>query len=77
MYLYIYKLNDSIIHMDVKNEIKAAIYEAGYDLKKVAEAIGISEASLSNMLSRRSIRYDTAKKIAEAINYELKFKPKL
>ncbi len=62
--------------IDIKNEIKAVIYESGHTLHQVAEALGISSTSLSNMLSRRSIRYDVAKQIADAIGYDLKFRKK-
>ena len=62
--------------VDIKNEIKAVIYESGFTLNEVAEKLGISDTSLSNMLSRRSIRYDVAKKVADAIGYELKFRKK-
>jgi len=60
----------------VKNEIKAVIYESGHSIKDVAEKMGMSTTNLSNMLSRRSIRYDIAKKLADVIGYELKFRKK-
>jgi len=59
---------------DVKNEIKAAIYESGHSLNEVAEKIGISPNNLTNMLSRRSIRYTLVKKIADVIGYEAKLR---
>ena len=62
--------------VDIKNEIKAVIYESGFTLSEVAEKLSISDTSLSNMLSRRSIRYSMAKKIADVIGYELKFRKK-
>jgi len=62
--------------IDVKNEIKAVIYESGHSLNEVAEKLGISDTSLSNMLSRRSIKYTLAKQIAGAIGYELKYRRK-
>ena len=62
--------------IDVKNEIKAVIYESGHSLTEVAEKLGLSDTSLSNMLSRRSIRYDLAKKIAKVIGYDLSFRRK-
>ena len=62
------------MEIDVKNEIKAIIYESGFTLNQVAEKIGMAPNNLSNMLSRRSIRYSVAKQIAEAIGYELKFR---
>ena len=63
-------------NIDVKNEIKAVIYESGHSIKDVAEKMGMSTTNLSNMLSRRSIRYDIAKKLADVIGYELKFRKK-
>jgi len=60
--------------IDIKNEIKAAIYESGHTLHYVAEQLDMSSTNLSNMLSRRSIRYSVAKQIAKAIGYELKFR---
>jgi len=62
--------------IDIKNEIKAVIYESGRSIKDIAEKMGMSTTNLSNMLSRRSIRYDIAKKIANVIGYKLKFKMK-
>ena len=61
---------------DIKNEIKAVIYESGNSLNEVASKLGLSSTNLSNMLSRRSIRYSLAKQIADAIGYELKFRKK-
>ena len=61
---------------DIKNEIKAVIYESGLSLNQVAQALGLSDTSFSNMLSRRSIRYSLAKQVAEVIGYELKFRRK-
>lgn len=61
---------------DIKNEIKAVIYESGFSLNQVAQALGLSDTSFSNMLSRRSIRYSLAKQVAEVIGYELKFRRK-
>ena len=61
---------------DIKNEIKGAIYESGATLTEVAEKIGISPNNLTNMLSRGSIRYDLAKKIAKVIGYDLGFRRK-
>jgi lambda repressor-like predicted transcriptional regulator len=60
--------------IDIKNEIKSIIYESGHTVKEVAYKLGMSTTNLSNMLSRRSIRYDVAKKIADSIGYELKFR---
>ena len=37
---------------DIKNEIKAVIYESGYTLNQVAQELGLSDTSFSNMLSR-------------------------
>jgi lambda repressor-like predicted transcriptional regulator len=65
-----------VMEIDVKNEIKAIIYESGFTLNQVAEKIGMAPNNLSNMLARRSIRYSVAKQIAEAIGYELKFRKK-
>lgn len=65
-----------MVDMNIKNEIKAAIYESGHTLNEVAEKIGISDTSLSNMLSRQSIRYSLAKQIAEVIGFELRFRKK-
>jgi lambda repressor-like predicted transcriptional regulator len=65
-----------MVDIDIKNEIKAVIYESGHSLNEVAKKIGVSDTSLSNMLSRRSIRYSLAKEIAEAIGYELTFSKK-
>jgi len=62
--------------IDIKNEIKAVIYESGNTINQVAEALGLSTTNLSNMLARRSIRYSLAKKIADVIGYELKFRKK-
>jgi len=77
--LYIFMKSSILIHMtdiDIKNEIKAVIYESGHSLNEVAAKLGISDTSLSNMLSRRSVRYTVAKQIADAIGYELKFRRK-
>jgi len=60
--------------IDIKNEIKAVIYESGHTISDVAEKLGLSSTNLSNMLSRRSIRYTLAKQIADVIEYELKFR---
>ena len=62
--------------IDIKNEIKAVIYESGHTLSEVAEKLGISDTSLSNMLSRRSIRYTLVKDIAEVIGFDLGFSRK-
>jgi len=59
---------------DIKNEIKGAIYESGHSLNEVADKIGISPNNLTNMLSRRSIRYTIAKEIADVIGYELELR---
>ena len=59
--------------IDIKHEIKAAIYESGHSLNEVAQKLGISSTNLSNMLARRSIRYSLAKEIAQAIGYDLRF----
>ena len=61
---------------NVKNEIKAAIYESGHALNKVANKIEISPNNLTNMLSRRSIRYSIIKQIADTIGYDLKLRKK-
>ena len=34
--------------IDIKNEIKAAIYESGHSLNEVAQKLGISSTNLSN-----------------------------
>ncbi|MEK9658179.1 MAG: helix-turn-helix domain-containing protein [bacterium] len=63
-------------HCDIKHEIKAAIYEAGFTLSDVAEKLGLSATNLSNMLSRRSIKYALVKEIAGVIGCELGFRRK-
>jgi transcriptional regulator with XRE-family HTH domain len=59
--------------MDIKGEIRALLAKEGTSMRSIELKIGMSAGSLRQILSRNSLRYDTAKKIAKILDYKLEF----
>lgn len=68
----------------IKNEIKSYIAKAGFTLTAVVNNINQNKSkneetsvqNLSNKLTRGTIKYSEALEIADAIGYEIVWKPK-
>lgn len=69
--------------MNIRNEIKSYVVASGFTFEKLAAELNArdenskaSQQSLSNKLSRGSIRYDECKQIADILGYEIVWKRK-
>ena len=66
----------------IRNEIKAQIIRAGYTMQEVVDLLSEdygwsdSVSNLSNKLQRESLRYVEAVQLADALGYEIVWKPK-
>ncbi len=66
--------------MSSKDTIKILLYKRGLTITKLAELLTKSTGkkytrqSLSNKLSRNSVRYDEMETIAKLLDYEIEFK---
>ena len=54
-----------------KRKVLIAIADAGLNIRKLAERIGMKPQNLSTILSRGSCRPETAKKIADGLGVEI------
>ena len=69
--------NDEI--MELKRDIKSLMAKRGYTLEKLAQELNEkfdakeSKNNLSNKLSRGSLRFIEAKRIAEVLGYKIEF----
>lgn len=62
--------------MKLKNEIKSYIAASGSTITEVAEAMGTTQANLSNKLARESLRYIDAEQMADILGYDLVWVPR-
>lgn len=57
-------------------ELKKAMLESKTTQKAVAEKLGIQPQGLTKLLNKKNFGFDDAKKILDAIGYELDFEVK-
>jgi len=57
----------------IRNEIKSKVYESGFQLKDVANELGITVGHFSNVLNRGSIKYRDVKRIADFIGKKIEW----
>jgi hypothetical protein len=57
--------------MSLNDEIKFYVWSAGYELKDIANHLGMSKQQLNEKLSKDRLRYKEAKEIANFIGMKL------
>ena len=62
--------------MSIRNDLKAYIISSGKTMIEVSELLGISQSSLSQQLSRESIKYSKVLELADVLGYEIIWKKK-
>lgn len=62
--------------MSIRNDIKSYIVRSGMTMSSIAEKMVTSTQSLSQQLSRESIRYSKVLEMADIMGYEIVWKKK-
>lgn len=57
--------------MSLNDEIKFHVWAAGYELKDIADQLGMSKQQFNEKLTKETLRYSEVKRIANIIGYKI------
>ena len=68
------KLNNIILNMSIREDIKSILARENVTMQSIAEKLNSSVQNLSNKLRSKTIKFEEVREIADILGYDIEFK---